>query len=312
MRIAQNFKTGIISVLFAVILCPVSSFSQEGAESRKSVSEETFSILTEFLSYDRDLPLDVRIAEETDFENHTRKKIVFTSMNNERVPGYFAVPKEGTSPFPVVIYCHGGGGSKEWGWRKGDYLGAIVPKLISAGYAVLSLDAQHSGERLINNDFEPAYKYIVNNKWYVRERNMVFQTVIDYRRAIDFLSAQKEIDINRLGVDGFSFGSMVAYILTSVDSRIKTCTLSGLPVGTKSYNWESRILRKANYLPGIKNRPVLLQLGTNDSNISKPEVERFFKLLNRGSSDLIWYESGHVLPIAYQDRIVDWFEKYLK
>jgi dienelactone hydrolase len=297
--------------LLAVLFLQQATFAQADQDKPKPISDEAFSVISEFLDYDRSLPLDARIAEMVDFDNHSREKIVFTSVHNERVPGYLAVPKTGTRPFPVVLFCHGGVNSKEAGWQDENYTGQIVQRLIASGYAVLSLDAQHSGERLYKNDFEQAYKYIVERHWYKRERDMIFQTVIDWRRAMDYLSARPEIDIDRIGVDGFSFGSVVAYILSSVDERIKVVSLSGLPVGRNSYNWESRILRKYNYLNGIDNQPIILQLGLNDNNVLREDVEYFFGLLKSKKKELLWYESGHGLPPQYQSRILEWFEKHL-
>ena len=285
--------------------------AQHSHDLPKPMGVEAFTVIRQFLDYDRGLPLDARTIEKVAFMNHIREKIVFTSNYDERVPGYLAIPEQGESPYPVVIYCHGGGGSKEWGWQANHPLGQIVQKLLSAGYCVLSLDGQHSGERLYNNDYEPAYKYIVERKWYARERNMIFQTVIDYRRGIDYLSSRSEIDLNRIAVDGFSFGSIVAYILTAVDPRVKVASLSGLPVGRKSYNWDSPLIRKFNFIEGITEQPLLLQLGKNDPNILKEDVDYFFSLLKSKNKALHWYESGHGLPQEYQEKVLEWLKQYL-
>jgi predicted esterase len=301
----------LFSLLAALFLQPVAHARAE-QDLPATISNEAFSMISEFLDYDRSLPLDVRIAESLELDDHSREKIVFTSVHDERVPGYLAIPSAGARPFPVVLFCHGGGGSKEGGWQENNYTGQIVRKLIASGYAVLALDAQHSGERLHNNDYEQAYKYIVERHWYKRERDMIFQTVIDWRRAIDYLSTRPEIDTERIGVDGFSFGSIVGYILSSVDDRVGVASLSGLPVGRRSYNWESRILRKHNYLNGIDGQAVLLQLGLDDNNILKEDAEQFFGLLESERKELIWYDSGHALPLEYQTRTLEWFEKHLK
>ncbi|MFC1784384.1 alpha/beta hydrolase family protein [Candidatus Neomarinimicrobiota bacterium] len=303
-------KNSIVVVICFYLLLISNAFSQSNSDILVPFSKEEFSIIKYMLDYDVSIPHNVRIVDSYDFENHTREKIVFTSIHDERVPGYLAIPNNASKPLPLVIFCHGGGGSKDWGWQNNNYTGQIVQKFIAKGYAVLSLDAQHSGERLYNNDFELAYKYIVDKQWYNRERDMIFQTVIDYRRALDYLSTRSEIDINRVGVDGFSFGSVVALILSSVEKRIKIISLSGLPIGRNSYNWDYRILRKYNYIHGI-SQPLILQLGLDDSNLIKEDVEYFFDLIKSSEKKIQWYDSGHTLPIEYQDKVINWFNPLL-
>ena len=57
---------------------------------------------------------------------------------------------------------------------------------------------------------------------------------------------------------------------------------------------------------------MILQLGLNDGNILKADVEYFFDLIKSPEKKLLWYESGHVLPVEYQARVLEWFEKHVK
>ena len=78
------------------------------------------------------------------------------------MPGYLAIPKTGSPPYPCVLQLHSGGGSKSIFWdtpsrSKEDQL---TQGLLAAGYAVLALDAQYHGERIADNDYELATVFI--------------------------------------------------------------------------------------------------------------------------------------------------------
>lgn len=51
---------------------------------------------------------------------------------------------------------------------------------------------------------------------------MVVQSTLEYRRALDYLETRKEIDSERIGAIGYSLGSVVTFILTAIDERVKT------------------------------------------------------------------------------------------
>lgn len=64
---------------------------------------------------------------------------------------------------------------------------------------MLALDAQYHGERSLFNDFESTFTMVFQKQWINRLREMVVQTIVDYRRAIDYLETRKEIDPDRSG-----------------------------------------------------------------------------------------------------------------
>lgn len=49
---------------------------------------------------------------------------------------------------------------------------------------------------------------------------MIVQSVIEYRRAIDYLETRSEIDTDKIGLIGYSIGGVMTFILTGIDSRI--------------------------------------------------------------------------------------------
>jgi len=51
-----------------------------------------------------------------------------------------------------------------------------------------------------------------NKGWGYRLRDMVVQSTLEYRRALDYLETRKEIDSERIGAIGYSLGSVVTFI----------------------------------------------------------------------------------------------------
>ncbi|MBO3802766.1 MAG: acetylxylan esterase, partial [Candidatus Brockarchaeota archaeon] len=126
-----------------------------------------------YYDYDPSAPLnsDVRIAR--DEPKYTLLKVYFDSVNGERVPALLSMPKGGGGPFPCILFLHGYGGEKE----------DIIPLaefVAEAGYAVIAIDAQYHGERR-----KPGVELYSTNM--TRSRDGFIQTVVDARRALDYL-----------------------------------------------------------------------------------------------------------------------------
>ncbi len=187
------------------------------------IGEEAYQAILQFYQYDKDIPLDSAVVEKVDRKEYMREKIVFRGANDYRVPGYLAIPKAGKSPFPCVLQVHGMTLSKSDFWLDDSYhRGNLLTKnLLAEGIAVLALDAQYHGERSLFNDFESTAIMLFQQKRINRLREMVVQTIVDYRRAIDYLETRKEINPNRIGVIGNSLGGSMSFVLAGVDSRIK-------------------------------------------------------------------------------------------
>ena len=93
--------------------------------------------------------------------------------------------------------------------------------LLTAGYAVVMLDVQYHGERVVYNSYEDFGPMVMQRDDSNRYREMIVQTVIDYRCLIDYLATRNDIDSNRVGVFGFSLGGLMTFVLTGVDARVK-------------------------------------------------------------------------------------------
>jgi len=173
----------------------------------KPVGDEAYEAILQFYQYDRDIPLEVQIVETVDNENFIREKIVFRGVRESRVVGYLATPKTGEPPYPCVLQMHGMTLSKSDFWHdfqdpfelitRDYHHGELVTEaLLSSGYAVLALDMPYHGERSYENNFETTYSAFFNKGWGYRLRDIVVQSTLEYRRALDYLEIREDIDAN--------------------------------------------------------------------------------------------------------------------
>lgn len=99
---------------------------------------------------------------------------------------------------PGIIMCHGFRGIKEW------FLPPIAEKFADAGFAVLTFDYRGFG-----------------GSEGTRGRLLPQAQVEDIRHAITFMQSRNEVDGERIGLWGTSFGCAVGLHATAVDQRIR-------------------------------------------------------------------------------------------
>jgi predicted esterase len=186
-------------------------------------------------------------------------------------------------------------------------MGQLTERLLTSGYAVMTLDAEYHGERSLNNSFKSPLD-IIENEWFVRYRDMIIESSIDYRRGIDYLTTRTDIDISKIGIIG-CMGGMMTFFLSAIDNRIDVSVSCVSPIITVPY------LPTAiqNYAPYIKEKPFLMLMGKNDErNYSETSATQLYNLIASSTKNLMFFESGHMLPLSWTHEAIKWIEKYLK
>jgi len=278
--------------------------------------------------YDKNLPLspEESVAEET--AAYTCYKVVYRSARDQRVPAFLVLPKNRSEgqKLPCVILMHGLGGDKSM-------LKMLWPMLTNAGYALFAIDAQYHGERKPKDalPFFGVYPYY--------SRDALIQTVIDLRRAVDYLETRAEIDPKRIGYIGASMGGILGAMFAGVDERVQAPVL--LVAGG---NWkimmdksilsifrENRENRPAkeieralkameivdpiHWVGRISPRPVLMINGDAD-DVVPVEANKALHEAAREPKKVIWYKGGHVPPPTEMpnvlNAIMNWLNEHLK
>jgi len=200
-----------VKLFFAVGLIPLSLW--QWAEAGHGVSFYSEENILDFYKYDKSQPFEATMdTVGMAVINHVIN-VTFLSAHGERVPAKLWMPQWATAKnkTPVIFWLHGYGGNK-------DIDDAVFWGLSSLGSAFMALDAQYHGDR--RDPDKAMYSLDL-----MQDRYALAQTVLDYRRAIDFISQFPNVDTTRIGILGGSMGGIVGAMLAGVDDRIKVSVI---------------------------------------------------------------------------------------
>ena len=153
--------------------------------------------------YDHCAPLGI---EETEVRLHD---IAYDSPKGGKVPAYLAEPT-GTGPFAGVILLHPGEGNRA------TFLAEAIA-FARAGAVALSIDGPFTRP--------PPWRRAPHPRETGAYRDAFVQTVVDIRRGVDLLIFRTDVDANRIGYVGHSFGATLGGVLAGVETRIKAYVL---------------------------------------------------------------------------------------
>lgn len=173
---------------------------------------------------------------------------------NQTVPLWLFLPANPrfAAPYPVVITLH--------------YLGArdineersLARQLNARGVAALALalpyhlnrapEGTRSGELAIQADPD-------------RLIDVMIQSVLDVRRAIDQLALRRDIDARNIGISGVSLGSLVAELSYGIDTRIGHAAFLLGGTGLAHILWSSSLV--------IVSREGLRRKGLNEAVLTR-------------------------------------------
>lgn len=275
-----------------------------------AIAAEDWESLRAVYNYDTSAPLDPRTASVEQVGGLVYERFSYAGEENERVPALLIRPADVERP-PCALFLHGLGGNK-------DQARLLAALLAPQGMAVLAIDAVLHGERAQEDLQEAAPTFFT-------PRGPLVRTVIDNRRAIDYISSRDDVDGRRLVLVGVSMGAILGSIVAAVDERVDA---AALVVG--GGDWPSLLatsqhplaqrLREAgggedarlayidpvNFVGHISPRPVLMVNGTMDAIIPKVCAEALHEAAGE-PHEIVWYEGGHVgMPPQVLQRIVGW------
>lgn len=220
-----------------------------------------------------------------------------------RVFAYYAQP-EGKGPFPAMLLIHGGGGKafSDWAqlWAK-------------RGYAALAMDTAGcgpGGARLADGGPDQSDEQKFREFTPENARDMwTYHAVAAALRGHALLMSRPEVDKERIGVTGISWGGYLTCIVAGIDDRLKVA----VPVyGCGFLNDNSAWLRNglfskqtpeirqrwcelfdpSRYLPGVKC-PMLWVNGTNDFAYPLDSYQKSYRVVTAPTTLSITIEMPH-------------------
>jgi dienelactone hydrolase len=279
-------------------------------------------------------------------EGLVRERIAYTSEPGVRVSAWLFRPARPAGRAPAVLALHGHSPGRV---GAADVAGAVdVDERVAAnlarygydyglqyarrGYVVLCPDARTFGARpaetWTGSGEPPAYDPCdrAGNQAELLGYSLLALTLWDDARGLDVLQARADVDPQRVGVAGLSFGGTRALFLAALDERVAAAVVSGFLTTYKSYAID-RSLCGAQFVPGllrwaelpdvaalIAPRPLLIEAGLHDvhfqidaSREAHRTLERAYRLL--GADEHLWrdeFDAGHRwsgrLAYAFMDR----------
>ncbi|WP_180850545.1 acetylxylan esterase [Bacillus sp. UMB0893] len=139
-------------------------------------------------------------------------KARYKGIDGTPVHSYFILPRERNETLPCLIRFHGYGGTKG---TPAQYMHWLIQ-----GYAVLAVDCRSHGETGDESDYTIgsagswATQGLLDKKEYY-----YYKVFTDAKRAVDFVINRPEIDPDRVGIIGASFGGGISLAVAALDHR---------------------------------------------------------------------------------------------
>lgn len=273
---------------------------QRGRESEQLSAAQRKQNLTRSLAeslgqFDRVRKQTPVLMEEKLFEGYTRTRVELSVIDGVSFGAYVLKPTSATntasSKFPGVIAVHGHGygsrqicgmledGSEDTG--KPDIYNHFAIQLVRKGFIVIAPDVIGFGERrmladLANDPNSPSSCYTMSTHLLMLGKTLTGMRVAEMQGVLDYFAEREDVDAERMGIVGFSGGSLISYVLAALDERIRATVLIGFP-----NTFKDSIMAVhhcvCNYVPGmllqaelpeliglIAPRPVFLESGDAD------------------------------------------------
>ncbi|MCI0444814.1 hypothetical protein L0152_16605 [bacterium] len=283
-----------------------------------SYSGEISDLIKQF-DYDSKAPLDIQEGKVEERNGILIKDISYASPKGGRVGAYLIIPP-GKGPFAGMMFGH---------WGLGTRSEFIPEALLYAQAGVVSILPDYPWSRAAEwrknvDDIEHAES----------DRDTYIQAVIELRRGIDVLQSLPNVDSQRIGYVGHSYGAQWGAILSATDKRLKTCVLIGgvaagediwnapdpdlvafrnkTPEATlKKYVEVNSVLDAVRYVPYASPTPLLLQFARYEKYFDEASMKKYEKAASN-PKQVYWYDTGHEVNDfrALVDR-AQWLQKYL-
>lgn len=260
---------------------------------------------------------DLNTIEELvkDADDHTQYRVEFAGVRGDRVPAYLYVPTRArdAKPAPAVLLQYGTGGNKNT-----NYIVAIGKQFVARGYVVLTIDSPGCGERRAKDRKSLGILELLAT-------DKVMHYCGDYCRALDFLTTRPEVNKDRLGYVGISWGAITGITYVAHDPRIKAM---GSLVGGGNFlgGYSEKAVEKAEregkvisdpafHVARIAPRPLLFLNVTKDQLILRSWAESLHKAAGPGAK-VEWLETDHYFKgldrLKVADRVIDFMDREMK
>lgn len=227
---------------------------------------------------------------------------------------YPSDPARATRPFPVLIGLHAMGRSHMRWWQAElngrptiEQTHRLTQMALQRGYAVVAIDARAHGQRRHLGQPHAAQRAMRDMHWFGRRQayeQMIIDTVRDHRVLLDWLVAQPHLDATRIKAAGYSMGAQGALLLAGLDERVRSVAAMVPP------HLDANVAAVApiSLIAGLQGKRVWLLTGDDDDHASPEQNQALFDAIPSQDKQHLRFESGHLLPEHYVEKLSDWFK----
>lgn len=263
-------------------------------------------------------PPSAKLLETTELEDHIREKWELYAVPGRSMPFYILRPKKITGQTKTVICLHGhGNGAKDIiGLPVNDEATALIKtlntdyalKCVRKGWIAVAPELFTFGERVdyvegARPGFDGGCEKPFLNAIEIGKTLIGIRTK-DVCLLMDWMSSQKDFNMDDLGCMGLSGGGMLTMYLAAMDLRVKRAIISGYMTMSKDSIMNIRHC-SCSYVPSlllwadfpdigglIAPRPLIIQSGKRDGIFPNASARTAFAKLEKiyntfGKSDMV-------------------------
>ena len=193
-----------------------------------------------------DLPLDLKVDQETSLRHYTRQHVTFAVETGDRLPGWLLIPHGATAENrrPAMLCLPGSGapGKDTPAGLTSQATSAYGHELAERGYVCLVLDypLTHTAE----------YK---TDPYALHYASATMKGIVNHRRGVDLLTSLPFVRADAIGVIGHSLGGHNSLFLAVFDERVRAVVSScGFNVFAKHAGGDVSAWSSRYYMPRIK------------------------------------------------------------
>lgn len=238
------------------------------------------------------VPFNPEVIWEIEEDGLIKRRVIFDTEDFISVAALIYIPKNIKKPCPAILCNHGHGKfakdsvmgirSRNEPERNAEIVAFNYDyglQMAKNGYVTMAIDYRGFGERADGGNPYPGRDKC--NVHFIRGNlmgiNLLALNIWDAMKSIDYLCQMDEVDSNRIGTMGLSFGGTMTTWIAMLDERIKAADIICYSCRFKHFAVERGNFCGSQYLPGlfsicdvpdlhglIAPRPLLAEIGVHD------------------------------------------------
>lgn len=249
------------------------------------------------------IPLDPVTESEEDCGAYIRRRVTFMTEEYMACPAYVLIPKtaspNGKTPAIVCSHGHGPLGKDPVAGIRGDEAHEheieimnynYAEQMAEAGFVTIAPDLRGFGERRDAEDYDGRDHCNINFiKGALFGVYPLTLNIHDIKCCIDYLETMPEVDKDRIGMMGLSYGGTMTTFATAVEPRIKAADIIGyvnpfaaFAVGEANFCGSQMVPNLYRYFDTydvaglIAPRPLLIEMGLYDKCFYFDDLKKGF------------------------------------